>query len=253
VDALREGDYDLSSLFGISTQAVALTPGTRKALHELLPNVMIIESYGTTEGGFQGLRIGTAADPDIDLGGKFDRVNETVIVDETKTRILDPDEVEVVGWTARPGRLPRGYYKDPEKTRETFFDIDGVRYTVSGDRAYWRPDGSIQFLGREAVCINTGGEKVFGEEVESALKSHPSVADAIVLGTPDERFGERVTAVVTLRNEAADTDLQDHCRRSIAGYKVPRAFVRVEKVPRLENGKPDYRGAKDLALAALEG
>ena len=119
---------------------------------------------------------------------------------------------------------------------------------MTGDRGHYLADGSIKFLGRDAVCINTGGEKVFAEEVEAALKSHPRVIDALVLGTPDERFGERVTAVISTIGEVSDDELDKHARETIAGYKVPRAIVRVDDVPRMANGKPDYVAAKERAL-----
>jgi fatty-acyl-CoA synthase len=247
VKALKEKSYDLSSLFVISSTAVALTGKVRAELHSLLPNAMIIESYGSTEGALQAMRSGGASDDDAE-SSTFASANAGVIVDEAKTRLLDPWEAGVIGWLSRSGPQPRGYLNAPEKTLETFIEIDGERYVVTGDRGNYLQDGSIKLLGREAVCINTGGEKVFAEEVEAALKSHPAVVDALVLGTPDERFGERVTAVLQTSGDVTDDELDAHARKTIAGYKVPRAIVRVDTVPRMDNGKPDYARGKTLAL-----
>jgi acyl-CoA synthetase (AMP-forming)/AMP-acid ligase II len=247
VKALKERPYDLSSLFVISSTAVALTERVRAELHELLPNVMIIESYGSTEGALQAMRSGGASDDNAE-SSTFESANQGVIVDETKTRLLDPSEVGVIGWLSRSGPQPRGYLNAPEKTKETFIELDGERYVVTGDRGHYLADGTIKLLGRDAVCINTGGEKVFAEEVEAALKSHPSVVDALVLGTPDERFGERVTAVISVSGDVTDDELDAHARKTLAGYKVPRMIVRVGTVPRMDNGKPDYVRGKQLAL-----
>ena len=158
----------------------------------------------------------------------------------------------MVGKLARRGHVPLGYYHDPEKTAATFPVIDGVRWSVPGDHARIEDDGTITVLGRGSVSINTGGEKVYPEEVEAALKSHPRVLDAVVVGVPDTRFGERVAAVVSaVDGEVTLDDLQDHCRATIAGYKVPRALVLVDDVQRSAAGKPDYRWAKAVATEAF--
>jgi fatty-acyl-CoA synthase len=246
VDAFRKGNYDIT-LLAISTTAVALTENTRRDLHELFPHALIVESYGSTEGGMQAYRQGGAADDDAETS-TFKAANSSVIVDESKTRLLDPSDVGVIGWLARSGPQPRGYYGDKEKTQDTFLEIDGEKYVVTGDRGHYLEDGTIRFLGREAVCINSGGEKIFAEEVESALKSHPAVVDALVFGIPDERFGERVTAVISTRDGVDDAELDQHQRSAIAGYKIARTIIRTEQVPRMANGKPDYAGARQLAL-----
>ena len=152
---------------------------------------------------------------------------------------------------ARAGRVPLGYLGDPEKTRATFPEIDGQRYAVPGDRAILLADGSLQLLGRESVTINTGGEKVFAEEVEQALKHHPDVYDTVVVGMPDERFGQCVTAIVQLREAASsrEAELEATAREHLAGYKVPRRFVFVEKITRSPSGKADYRWARETAEA----
>jgi acyl-CoA synthetase (AMP-forming)/AMP-acid ligase II len=157
---------------------------------------------------------------------------------------------------ANSGHIPLGYYKDAEKTARTFPVIDGVRYAVPGDLASVDADGTIVVFGRGSVSINSGGEKIFPEEVEKALKSHPAVFDATVVGTPNERFGAQVTAVVELRSEHSGAppslaELQEHCRLHIAGYKVPRGLVFVDETVRSPSGKPDYRWAKETALAGL--
>jgi 3-oxocholest-4-en-26-oate---CoA ligase len=161
-----------------------------------------------------------------------------------------------VGMLANSGQIPLGYYKDEKKTAATFPVIDGVRYAVPGDLASVDADGSIAVFGRGAVSINSGGEKIFPEEVEKALKSHAAVFDATVVGTPNERFGSQVTAVVQLRREQVGTpptlaELQEHCRQHLAGYKVPRAVVFVADTVRSPSGKPDYRWAKETALAGI--
>jgi 3-oxocholest-4-en-26-oate---CoA ligase len=159
----------------------------------------------------------------------------------------------VVGRVARGGNIPIGYYNDPEKTAQTFVtDPDGNRWSIPGDYAVLEADGRITLLGRGSVSINSGGEKIFPEEVEGALKSHPDVFDVLVVGVPDERWGERVCAVLQPRPDRTLTldALQEHCRSQIAGYKIPRDLVIVAEVPRLPNGKPDYRSARSQAKAA---
>jgi acyl-CoA synthetase (AMP-forming)/AMP-acid ligase II len=161
-----------------------------------------------------------------------------------------------IGRLARFGNVPIGYHKDPEKTAATFVTgPDGIRYVIPGDFATIEADGSITMLGRGSVSINTGGEKVFPEEVENALKGHPAVFDATVVGVPDERWGERVVAVIAAREGTVPelTDIQDHCRNHIAGYKLPRDLVLVDTIVRSPAGKPDYRWAKATAVEALGG
>jgi acyl-CoA synthetase (AMP-forming)/AMP-acid ligase II len=180
---------------------------------------------------------------------------------DAQTTVLDDDGSPVapgsgvVGRLARRGRIPLGYWNDPEKTARTFPTVDGVRWAVPGDLATLEADGTVTVFGRGSVSINTGGEKVFPEEVESALKAHPSVFDAVVVGVPDERWGERVAAVVQPRHGAGESDLDvdelaAHCRRHLAGYKVPRSLVLVDEVVRSPSGKPDYRWARARAIQA---
>ena len=157
------------------------------------------------------------------------------------------------GWLARRGFVPLGYYKDAEKTARTFPMVDGVRYSMPGDKAMIEADGTLRLLGRDSVTINTGGEKVFAEEVEHALKHHPSVYDAVVVGTPHDRWGQQVTAIVRLREgEAPDeASLQDTAREHIAAYKMPKAFLFVDEIVRSPSGKADYRWAKATAMESI--
>jgi acyl-CoA synthetase (AMP-forming)/AMP-acid ligase II len=158
----------------------------------------------------------------------------------------------VVGKLARKGRLPLGYYKDDEKTRQAFVDTQGERWAMQGDLATVEADGTIVVFGRGAVCINSGGEKIYPEEVERTLKSHPDVYDAVVVGVPDERWGERVAAIVQPRPGTSPTleELDRHCREHISGYKVPREVHLVDELVRQPSGKPDYPWAKKAAAAA---
>jgi acyl-CoA synthetase (AMP-forming)/AMP-acid ligase II len=174
------------------------------------------------------------------------------------TKVFTDDGREVkpgsgeVGYLAVGGNIPLGYFKDPKKTAETFREVDGRRYSIPGDYATVEEDGTITLLGRGSVSINSGGEKIFPEEVEAAVKSYPAVYDAIVVGIPDERWGQRVAAVVQARDGETPTldDLQAHCRTKLAGFKVPRELHLVEVVQRSPSGKPDYPWAQKMATMA---
>jgi acyl-CoA synthetase (AMP-forming)/AMP-acid ligase II len=244
-DALRDagGSYDMSSLMVIASSGAILSDAVKDELQAHLPGTMILNNFGATETGHQG----TAFSP----GGR-----PTFYMDESNT-VLGDDLRPVkpgsgaMGRLARRGRLPVGYYNDPEKTAATFLVVDGQRWVVPGDFATVEEDGQITVFGRGAMCINSGGEKIFPEEVESALKAHPGVLDAVVVGVPDERWGQRVAAVVEPRPGAAELTLaalDTHCRTMIAGYKVPRQLRVIERIVRHPSGKPDYRWAKGIAL-----
>jgi acyl-CoA synthetase (AMP-forming)/AMP-acid ligase II len=172
----------------------------------------------------------------------------TVVLDEDTMTPVVPGS-DIVGRVARSGHIPSGYYNDPEKTAATFVEVDGRRYVITGDMATVEDDGTIRLLGRGSGCINTGGEKVFPEEVEAVLKAHDAVYDAVVVGVADERWGQRVAAVVQPVAGAEPTldELVAHCRTSLAGYKVPRSLVLVDAVVRSPAGKADYRWAKSVA------
>jgi 3-oxocholest-4-en-26-oate---CoA ligase len=171
----------------------------------------------------------------------------TVVLDD-ELRPVEPGS-GVIGRVARSGDIPIGYYGDPVKTAETFVEVDGTRYVIPGDLALLEADGSVTLLGRGSQSINSGGEKIFPEEVEAAVKSHPAVYDAVVVGVPDERWGQRVAAVVQPRpGMTADLEsVQAHCRARIAGYKVPRELHVVELMQRSPSGKADYPWAKKVA------
>jgi len=184
--------------------------------------------------------------------GRFDMAPDNLVLREDLSAPVVPGSDDE-GWLARKGHIPLGYYKDEEKTRRTFPIVGDVRYAIPGDRAKVEADGTLRLLGRDSVTINTGGEKVFAEEVEHALKHHEAVYDAVVVGTPNERFGQQVTAIVRLREGAkADEEaLREKSREHIARYKVPRAFVFVDEIVRSPSGKADYRWARATALERL--
>jgi len=247
----RPQAHDLSSMFAISSTAALFSQGLKDSFLDYFPNMVITDSIGSSEGGANGISVvakGTA----IQGGPTVAPVKDAVVLDDDLKPI--PAGTGEIGRLARSGNLPIGYYKDPEKTAATFvIAADGKRYVIPGDFARLEADGTITLLGRGSVCINSGGEKIFPEEVENALKSHPEVFDAVVIGVPDERFGERVVAVVQPRVGTTPSleALQEHCRSHIAGYKVPRKLTVVDEIVRSPAGKPDYRWAKDTALADL--
>jgi len=250
IDQLRTASYDLGSLRVVGSGGAILSPSLKKALLELLPSIMLFDGFGASETGAQGASVTTAFSSEVPKAFKMDE--HTLVLDEALTRPLAPHETEV-GWLARTGQVPLGYLGDEAKTRRTYPVIGGVRYAVPGDRAQYTPDGTITVFGRDSVCINTGGEKVFAEEVEQALKRHPAVYDAVVTGTPDERWGEQVTAVVALRPgvRVTEDELRDAAAEVLARYKLPKAFVFVDAVVRAPSGKPDYRWAKATATRGV--
>jgi acyl-CoA synthetase (AMP-forming)/AMP-acid ligase II len=245
--AANASAYDLSTLVIIGSGGAILSPSVKDAIRKLLPNVMVTDSFGASETGANG----SVHDHDAPAAGpRFTLAEHTKIVDDN----FQPVVPGVVGRLARSGHIPLGYYKDEAKTAATFVtDADGVRWVVPGDYARVETDGTITLLGRGSVSINTGGEKVYPEEVEAVLKAHPDVFDAVVVGMPDERYGERVAAVVAPRAATTPTidDLGEHCRSALAGYKIPRTLVIVEEIVRTPAGKPDYRWAKQTAMQTL--
>jgi acyl-CoA synthetase (AMP-forming)/AMP-acid ligase II len=251
IEALDEpgASYDLSSLVVLSSSAAVFSPSLKDDFFRHFPNLIMTDAVGASESGTNGILMVKKGSTAMKGGGPTVRaVAETVVLDEN----LEPVQPGsgVVGRVACGGNIPLEYYKDPEKTRQTFVtDTRGRRYSIPGDFATVEPDGSITLLGRGSVSINSGGEKIYPEEVESAIKSHPDCWDAIVVGVPDERFGSRVAAVVQAREGRAPTldSIQAHCRTRIAGYKVPRELHLVAKVERSPSGKPDYRWAKAVA------
>jgi acyl-CoA synthetase (AMP-forming)/AMP-acid ligase II len=250
IDALREASYDTSSLMAISSTAAVFSPAVKDELFELLPDLFISEAVGSSEGGFNGMRLVEKGNTALAGGGliNVDRGPGTIVIDE-HDRPVRPGEV---GRMARGGNVPLEYYKDPEKSAATFITVDGLRYSVPGDMARLELDGTMTLLGRGSQCINSGGEKVFPEEVEAALKAHPKVFDALVVGVADERWGQQVAALVEPRPGEVPTleELDEHCRTKLAGYKVPKELHLVPTVPRHPSGKPDYRRAKAVAEGA---
>ena len=244
LDALEGSERDLSSLFLLSSTAALFSPSLKERFLELLPNRVITDSIGSSETGFGGTSVVAKGQS----GGGGPRVT----IDK-KTAVLDDDGNEVVpgsgvrGILAKRGNIPVGYFKDEKKTAETFRTINGVRYAIPGDYAQVESDGTVTLLGRGSVSINSGGEKIYPGEVEGALKGHPDVFDALVVGVPDPRFGQHVAAVVAPRKGTAPTlaELDAFVRRDIAGYKVPRSLWIVDEVKRSPAGKPDYKWAKE--------
>jgi 3-oxocholest-4-en-26-oate---CoA ligase len=250
VEALDDGasEIDVSGCTVLLSGGAILSPTVKQRLAEKMPGSLIIDGYGSSESGGQGQSV-TVAGGDVNPAPRFAVNDETTVLDDD----LRPAAPGVVGKLARRGRIPLGYYKDAEKTAATFPVVDGVRWSVPGDHARIEDDGTITLLGRGSVSINTGGEKVYPEEVEAALKGHPAVFDAVVVGVPDERWGERVVALVQSRpgEEPAFDELDKHAREHIAGYKAPRDVVLVDSIVRSPSGKPDYRWGKATAIERL--
>jgi 3-oxocholest-4-en-26-oate---CoA ligase len=248
IEAYQLEDYDVSSLLAISSNAALFSPTVKDQYLTLLPNVVITDAIGASETGFTGLGYVSAGNKKAE-GPTVTAGPSTIVIDEHN----QPVGPGGIGRIARGGHIPLGYYKDPAKTAALFAEVDGVRYAVPGDYARVEEDGSITLLGRGNTCVNTGGEKVYPEEVEGALKSFGSVFDALVIGVPDERLGQRVAAVVQPRagHDIDLTQLEAHLRTQIAGYKVPRSVWLVEQISRTPAGKADYRWARRYAEEQL--
>jgi len=244
-------DVDISGVVSVGSGGSILSPAIKNELRAKLPNVFVLDSFGASETGAAG----SVMDMDGPAQGPRFTVNEQMTVLGADWRPVAPGSGHQ-GMLARRGHIPLGYWKDEEKTAATFVtDPDGVRWVIPGDHAVIEADGTITMLGRGSVCINSGGEKIFPEEVEMALKAHPAVFDAVVVGVPDDRFVERVAAIVQVRaGHPVPTlaELQESCRAHIAGYKVPREVHVTDVVPRTPVGKPDYRWAKRLALGETD-
>jgi acyl-CoA synthetase (AMP-forming)/AMP-acid ligase II len=246
LDELARTDYDLSSLVAVVSGGAALSAPVKKALIARLPDIMVLDAVGASETGQQGRQISTAgAEPTT---GTFSPADGVTIVSEDLTRVLNPDDDEL-GWLAQHGHVPLGYLHDEAKTRSTFPTIDGVRYSVPGDRARFSRDGLIELHGRDSATINSGGEKIFAEEVEAALAHHPAVYDVVVAGRPSERWGQEVVAIVQLRkgSDATVEELLAECETHIARFKLPKSIRFVDRVERSPSGKADYRWARRQA------
>lgn len=248
LDELRKGGRDLSALLVIASGGAPLSEKAKGEMIELLPHITVIDGLGSSETGAQ------ASNPsNKDTGvstGKFQPLPGACVVSEDLKRVLRQGDQEM-GWLAQQGLVPLGYLGDAEKTEKTFPVIEGVRYSVPGDRAHYRDDGSIEVLGRDSVTINSGGEKIFAEEVEAAVKHHPDVYDAVVAGRPSERWGNEVVAIVQLRAGVTpnESELLAEAGKHVARYKLPKAFVFRDQIQRSPSGKADYRWAKEQAAA----
>lgn len=242
IEALREGAKPPDSLRHLISSGAVLSRPLAHELAERLGGVRIVDLLGSSETGRQGRSDSTAT-----VGARFRRDRDSVVLSEARDLVLEPGSPEI-GWLATRGRVPMGYLGDPDKTNATFPTIDGRRHAIAGDRARIAADGTIELHGRDSVTINSGGEKIFAEEVERAIKEHPAVSDVLVVGRPSERWGSEVVAVVTLGAGAVANaeDLVQVAARHIARYKLPKAIVFVDQVPRSPTGKPDYAAARAL-------
>jgi fatty-acyl-CoA synthase len=241
--------WDLSSLFVFTSSGVMFSEASKQGLIRHQPHAMIVDAFSSSEAVGMGQSVSAAG---ADAGtAKFSLGAHTKVFTED-LREVEPGSGEI-GRVAVGGHQPIGYYKDPEKTAATFLEVDGKRYSIPGDFATVEADGSITLLGRGSVCINTGGEKVFPEEVEEVLKTHGAVRDAVAVGVPDEKFGEAITAVVEL---APDTELDEaaiiaHVKGKLASYKAPKRVLAVDTIGRAPNGKVDYKRLKQFAQDEL--
>jgi fatty-acyl-CoA synthase len=247
IEELREKTYDLASLHTIATGGAFTSEACKQALFELLPQITIVDGYGASETG--GMAYGATRSGAKSAG--FAPAAGAAVLSADRSRFLAPGDGEI-GWTARRGAVPLGYLGDRKKTEETFPIIEGQRVAVPGDRARLGPDGVIVLLGRDSLVVNSGGEKIFVEEVEDAIRRHPDVVDALVVGRPSERFGEEVVGIVQLRPDATagPHQLREFTAQSIARFKAPRAIAFCERIHRHPSGKGDYAWARSVAEKA---
>jgi acyl-CoA synthetase (AMP-forming)/AMP-acid ligase II len=235
--------YDASSLFSFSSGAVPFSAAGKAEVAALFPHVIINDGYGASETGAQARNLGDGTFASYD--------DETLVLDPETLDVIQPGSPDT-GRVARRGHIPLRYHNDPEKSASTFVERDGVRWVLTGDNAMVLEDGSIQLLGRGSLCINTGGEKVYPEEVEGAIVAHPDVYDVLVVGVDDPRWGQKVAAVVAPApgSTVSGADLDAFLREKLAGYKLPRQWTFVDSVQRSPSGKADYAWAKATATAA---
>jgi fatty-acyl-CoA synthase len=246
VAELQRHPYTLPDLLVIGTGGAAINPAHKRALLDLLPHITIADAFGSSETGGMA-----ASRSSHDTASTTFAMHPTgAVVSADRMRFLQPGDNEV-GWIARTGRVPLGYFKDQAATELTFPEIDGTRVAIPGDRAALQADGTVRLLGRDALVINTGGEKVFVEEVEEIVRAHPAVHDAVVVGRPSDRWGQEVVALIAVRAgaELTEGDIYDFCTARLARFKAPKGVVLVDEVRRLGNGKADYGWAKREALS----
>jgi acyl-CoA synthetase (AMP-forming)/AMP-acid ligase II len=252
LDALKANPdrWDLSSVFSIGSGGAVFSASKQEEFKERFPNVIIMNSFGSSESGNMGFDSGEKKSEQKGLGNvaQSDFMDVITDVEGQPHAHVKPGET---GIFARSGYIPVGYYNDPVKTAKTFVEVEGKMWLLTGDEARLEEDGSITVYGRGSNCINSGGEKIFPEEVEEAVKAHPDIFDCLVVDTPDDRFGSKVTAVVATRDNSQVTleSVQEVARRHVAGYKVPRELHIVAEIPRAPSGKPAYPKAKEIALA----
>ena len=247
--AANKDRWDLSPVFNIGSGGAVFSQSKQDAFREFFPNAFLTNAFGSSESGNLGMDSGNKK-AEKGLGNVIRSEFMSVISDnegEPHQHVATGE----MGIFSRSGYIPSGYYKDPVKTAKTFVEVDGETWLLSGDEARLEEDGSITVFGRGSNCINSGGEKIFPEEVEEALKAHPDIFDALVVATPDDRWGSKVTAVVSARSGKALqlAQVQEAAREHIAGYKVPRELHVVAEVPRAPSGKPNYAAAKEIALS----
>ena len=250
LDEMKKGKYDLSSLNVMASGGAPLSTAAKEEFLERKPSLLVVDAIGSSETGSQGSNIGSKA-AGVSTGS-FAPSPSTGVVSEDMTRVLQPGD-DHVGWFAQRGYVPLGYLGDEAKTARTFPVVEGTRYAIPGDRARFVEGGLIEVLGRDSVTINSGGEKIFAEEVEGALKLHPAVYDAVVCGRASERWGQEVVAIVRLREgeSASEQELLSECAKHLARYKFPKAFLFLDEIVRSPSGKADYRWAKEQVAATL--
>jgi fatty-acyl-CoA synthase len=248
LDELAQGHYDLAALKILLSGGAPLNAALKAQFLEHLPAVNLVDGLGSSETGGQGSHISNRASGAAT--GRFTPGPDNVILDETLTRVLAPGH-DGMGWWAKRGRVPLGYLGDRDKSLRTFVTLEDGRYAVPGDRARHLADGTVELHGRDSVTINSGGEKIFAEEVEHALKQHPAVYDAVVTGRPSDRWGQEVVAVVRLRDgqQVSEAELVEACGRHLARYKLPKAVIFRDEIVRSPSGKADYRWASAQAGA----
>ena len=253
--AIEKG-LDLSSLFVLSSTASVFSASIKDTILEYMPNLFLIDAVGSSETGATGVNIHTKDGKLKDSGGgpKFTKPNFSEILNLDTKEVIPPSDTETIGYLARKGHVPVAYYKDEEKSKKTFIEVGGVRYSIPGDMAKYEEDGQMTLLGRGSVSINSGGEKIFPEEVEMALKAHPNIFDCLVVGVKDDRWGQKVVAVIQRRenDELSLDDIKDVASKYIASYKMPKEIVFSELIERAPSGKPNYQWAQEFANSKLE-
>ncbi len=252
--AIEKG-LDLSSLFVLSSTASVFSATIKDTILEFLPNLFLIDAVGSSETGATGVNIHTKDGKLKDSGGgpKFTKPDFSEILNLDTKEIIPPSDTQTIGYLARKGHVPLAYYKDEEKSKKTFIEVNGERYSIPGDMAKYEADGQMTLLGRGSVSINSGGEKIFPEEVEMALKAHPNIFDCLVVGVKDDRWGQKVVAVIQRREdiEMSLEEIKEVASKYIASYKMPKAIVFSELIERAPSGKPNYQWAQKYANSEL--